>query len=186
MNIELSNNFKGKCLIAMPNIDDSIFAQSVVYITEHNSVSGAVGVIINKSLPEKKKGLSTNLDFTKYNNQWSQIPFYFGGPVELGSGFILHQSLTNTSELILTGDRFKIEQLAIQDEVKPWLLTAGYCLWDSFQLEQEVRFNNWLVVEDESIHLLAEVLPEERYSEALRMVGINSLATLDFNGCGHA
>ena len=65
MNIELNNNLKGKCLIATPSIRDDVFGQSVIYITEHSTVSGAVGVIINKHLPDDKRKLS-NLDFNQY------------------------------------------------------------------------------------------------------------------------
>lgn len=186
MELELLNNFKDKCLIAMPTIQDDIFTQSVIYITEHNSASGAIGVIINKHLPDKKKQLSANFDFTKYNNQWSNIPFYFGGPVELGCGFILHQAIGNNVGLSLTGDRHKIHELASDDKVKPWLLTAGYCLWDSFQLEYEIRHNNWLVIDNSITHLLTDINPQERYEEALKIAGINNLAILDFNGAGNA
>ncbi len=186
MEIELLDNFKGKCLIAMPTLQDDIFSQSVIYITEHNSASGAIGVIINKNLPEKKRQLTANFDFAKYNNQWSNIPFYFGGPVELSSGFILHQAVDDSSALALTGDRNKIHQLATVGEVKPWLLTAGYCLWDGFQLEHEIRNNNWLVLENSVFQLLGHYSPQERYNEALKMVGISTLAMLDFNGAGNA
>mgnify|MGYP003555005870 CR=1 FL=1 len=47
MNIELNENFKGKCLVSMPSIGDDIFHQSVIYITEHSTISGAIGVNFN-------------------------------------------------------------------------------------------------------------------------------------------
>lgn len=183
--LEDLDNFKGKCLIAMPTMTDEVFAESVVYITEHNAASGAVGVIINKNLTDKKKQLATNFDFSQYNNQWGSIPFYFGGPVELTSGFVLHEAI-NHQGLALTGDRHKIHQLASADLLKPWLLTAGYCIWESLQLEREVRFNSWLVIQDSAEHLLDQVSPEERYSEALKIAGIANLARFDFNGAGSA
>ena len=185
MRLEDMDNFKGKCLIAMPTLEDDVFAASVIYITEHNAASGAVGVIINKNLADKKKKLSTNFDFSKYDNQWGNIPFYFGGPVELNSGFILHQTL-NQSGLSLTGERERIHQLATEDTLKPWLLTAGYCVWESFQLEREVRFNSWLVIDGSAEHLLTDVLPEARYNAALKIAGIANLARFDFNGAGNA
>ena len=185
ISMENMNNFKGKCLIAMPTMEDDVFAQSVIYITEHNAISGAVGVIINKNLPDKKKHLSSNFDFSGYTNQWGSIPFCFGGPVELSCGFVLHQSI-NSHGLALTGDRHKIHQLALDDQVKPWLLTAGYCMWESFQLEREVRFNSWLVIDDCAKQLLHEFTPQNRYNEALKLAGIANLATFDFNGAGNA
>jgi putative transcriptional regulator len=184
MQIELSNNFKGKCLIAMPSIQDEIFAASVVYVTEHNSINGAVGVIINKNLPLKKNHLS-NLDFAQYNHHWRNIPLFFGGPVELSTGFVLHSN-SKDGHWSLTGSKEKIKELAAIDKIRPLMLTAGYCMWETLQLEREVRFNNWLVLENAAEFLLADTSPEERYQVALRLVGINSMANFDFNGSGNA
>ena len=185
MLLQYLDSFKGKCLIAMPTMEANVFSGSVVYITEHSAVSGAVGVIINKNLTGNQQQLTTNFDFSQYDNQWGQIPFHFGGPVELNSGFVLHQAC-NKPGLSLTGDRHKIHRLASADRLKPWLLTAGYCLWEGFQLEREVRFNSWLVIDDVAEHLLNEVVPQQRYNAALKIAGIANLANFDFNGAGNA
>jgi len=185
MEIELTNNFKGKCLIAMPGMKDDMFARTVVYITEHSSISGAIGVIINRSLPENKQSVSTNFDFSKYDGAWSSIPFYFGGPVELGSGFVLHDAL-DSNDLVLTGDRRKIHQMASAGVIKPWILTAGYCLWESLQLEHEVKMNSWLVVDNSPQHFLQRVSSQDRYGEALKLAGVSSIARFDFSGAGNA
>jgi putative transcriptional regulator len=184
MKIELSNNYKGKCLVAMPSMQDQIFAQSVVYITEHSNASGAVGVIINKHLVAKQEE-SKDFGFRKYNNQWSDIPVYFGGPVELNTGFVLHQT-SDQKALTLTGSRQKIDKLAAEDKVKPFMLAAGYCVWESFQLEREIRMNSWIVLDDVAEHLLGDVNPQERYQEALKLSGISSLAFFDFSEYGNA
>ncbi len=184
MQIVLSNNFKGKCLIAMPNIQDEVFAASVVYITEHNSINGAVGVIINKNLSLKKNHCA-NLDFAQYNRHWRNIPLYFGGPVELGSGFVLHPNPLD-GKWSLTGNKAKIQELAEVDKERPLMLTTGYCMWETLQLEREVRFNNWLVIDNAAEFLLADTSPEERYQVALRLAGIQSIANFDFNGVGNA
>lgn len=186
MQIELTSNYKGKCLIAVPGMKDDVFSNAVIYITEHNSVSGAIGVIINKTLPDSKPVMSTNFDFSKYTQEWSNIPFYFGGPVELGSGFVLHDSVSDSSDLVLTGDRRKIHQLASSGTVKPWILTAGYCLWDSFQLEREIRHNTWLIVDGSPQHFFQEIHPQDRYREALKLAGVKNIANFDFNGAGNA
>ncbi|RTL10937.1 MAG: hypothetical protein EKK54_09365 [Neisseriaceae bacterium] len=185
MNIELNNNLKGKCLIATPSIRDDVFGQSVIYITEHSTVSGAVGVIINKNLPDEKRKLS-NLDFNQYKNQWGKIPLYFGGPVELETGFVLHESTDDEFGWVLTGSRQKIQQMAQEDTIKPVMLTAGYCMWDSFQLEREVRLNNWLVIDSPASRILATVTPQKRYQLALSLAGIDNVAYYDFNGGGNA
>lgn len=184
MNIELNENFKGKCLVSMPAVGDDIFHQCVIYITEHSTISGAIGVIINKSLEEEQKKL-TDFEFQHYPKQWRNIPTNLGGPVKLGSGFLLHLSSDN-SKLTLTGSQQKIRQLAREEQVTPLMLTAGFCLWETLQLEREVRFNNWLVLDDSARHLLSVTDPKQRYAEALRLAGITNLATFDFSGAGNA
>ena len=94
---------------------------------------------------------------TNTKNQWGKIPLYFGGPVELETGFVLHESTDDEFGWVLTGSRHKIQQMAQEDVVKPVMLTAGYCMWDSFQLEREVRLNNWLVIDSPASRILATV-----------------------------
>lgn len=184
MNIELNDNFRGRCLVAMPSTKDDIFHQSVIYITEHNTIGGAIGVIINKNLTDTHKEL-TPLGLHDYPSQWQNVPLYLGGPVELTSGFVLHE-VAESNNLMLTGNRKKIQQLADDEQVKPLILTAGYCIWETLQLEREVRFNNWLVLDDVANYLLNKVEPSKRYDVALKLAGIDNLATFDFRGAGNA
>ncbi len=184
MNIELNENFKGKCLVSMPNIGGDIFHQSVIYITEHSTISGAIGVIINKTLGDEQKKLA-NFEFQHYPKEWRNVPMNLGGPVKLDSGFLLHVS-DDSSKLVLTGSQKKIRQLAQEDGTTPLMLTAGFCLWETLQLENEVRFNNWLVLDDSARHLLSITDPKNRYAEALRLAGVTNLATFDFRGAGNA
>ncbi len=183
MQIELSDNYKWKCLVAMPSMQDQVFGGSVIYITEHSNISGAVGVIINRNIPETKH--LDEFGFTKFKNQWGHIPLHFGGPVEHNTGFVLHQT-PDLRGLTLTGSRQKIEEMAQEDKVQPYMLAAGYCSWGSFQLEREVRANSWLVLDGIAEHLLADIEPQARYQEALRLSGISNLAFFDFNGSGNA
>ena len=88
MQLELNGNFKGKCLVAMPNIQDDMFRDSVIYIAEHNTIAGAVGVMINKNLTDKQSDISIEI----VNKEWQHLPLYLGGPVELSSGFILYNN----------------------------------------------------------------------------------------------
>jgi putative transcriptional regulator len=184
MKLELNDNFKGKCLVAAPSMRDDMFTQSVVYITEHSSINGAVGVIINKNITDQSAS-SADFGVIAKDVEWGNIPLFIGGPVELTSGFILHQ-LPDDSGLFLTGSLNKIVQLAHDKRVKPLMLTAGYCMWETLQLEREVRLSNWLVVNATTEHLLMDTAPQDRYAEALRLAGVNNLANFDFSGGGNA
>ena len=41
----------GKCLVAMPNLEDERFKNTVVYLCAHNQ-EGAMGFIVNKQIKE--------------------------------------------------------------------------------------------------------------------------------------
>ncbi len=187
--LELNDNLKGKCLIAMPGMRDEMFNHSVIYITEHSSISGAVGVIINKNLSASNRQLN-NLEIgnmaVPLKEEWHNIPLYLGGPVEVLNGFVL-QAQQGSSEWILSSGLPKAPPSGDENqEGRPLMLTIGYCMWESFQLEREVRFNNWLVVDNAVDYLLTAVPPTQRYKEALKLAGITNIALLDFNGIGYA
>ncbi len=184
MNIELNDNFRGRCLVAMPSMRDDIFKQSVIYLTEHSTIGGAVGVMINKSLSGSHQDL-TPLGLKDYPEQWHDVPLYLGGPVELTSGFVLHE-VADSDNLVLTGSQKKIQQLVADKQTKPVILTAGYCIWETLQLEREVRFNNWLVLDNVAEYLLQKIEPAKRYEVALKLAGVDSLATFDFGSSGNA
>ena len=46
--------FKNHFLIAMPNLNDSIFKKSIILLCEHNE-EGSMGLIINKPVQTEKK-----------------------------------------------------------------------------------------------------------------------------------
>jgi putative transcriptional regulator len=80
---KFSNNF----LLSMPNLNDSVFGESLIYICDHNK-SGAMGIIINKPMPEKN--IKNILKETSLEQLKPKIKIYFGGPVDLGVGMFLH------------------------------------------------------------------------------------------------
>lgn len=182
MQLELNGNLKGKCLVAMPNMQDDMFRESVIYITEHSTIAGAVGVMINKNLTEKHADFDVNIETV--NQELQHLPRYLGGPVEVSSGFVLYGDESNN--LMLRDSRKTLKYADEINSLEPILLTAGYCMWETLQLEREVKFNNWLVVDNVTIHLMEKIAPEFRYQEALRIAGVHSLASLDFNGGGNA
>ncbi|MEN9945761.1 MAG: hypothetical protein RLZZ293_147 [Pseudomonadota bacterium] len=182
LNLELNTNLKGKCLVAMPSIQNNVFEQSIVYITEHSIITGAVGVIMNKSMTNKINLSCFDFDEQPSKN-WQSLPLFFGGPVELETGFIVHNS-SDDDRWVLTGGKQKIQQLFTNSKINPIMLTAGYCMWESFQLEREMRFNNWLVFDNPDS--LTNIEPEQRYNVALDLLGISNLANFDFSGGGNA
>ena len=76
---------------------------------------------------------------------------YYGGPVELDKGFILHtndyKSDKNQIELgnnlILSSDFSTIKEIVLGGGPSKSILALGYTGWSSFQLHAELKKNDW-------------------------------------------
>ena len=91
--INLTHHF----LIAMPSLEDEIFAKSVVYVCEH-SERGAMGLVINKPGELSMKGLFEKVDLPLHRQDLMNAPVLQGGPVHTERGFVLHDALWSHEE----------------------------------------------------------------------------------------
>ena len=115
MNVRLRNHF----LIAMPGMEDSIFAHSITYLCEHNE-HGAMGIIVNRPLELSVDDIFEHLEipgFVRHHHQ----PVLAGGPVQTDRGFVLHRreecwhwqsTLHVTAGISLTTSRDILESIA--------------------------------------------------------------------------
>ncbi|MCC2113733.1 MAG: YqgE/AlgH family protein, partial [Hyphomicrobiales bacterium] len=133
----------GQLLIAMPNMEDSRFARTVVYICAH-SEDGAMGIVINQA--------ASNIDFRELLVQLDVIPedeqirlpdlaesmlVHKGGPVEPGRGFVLHSSdyyidsstLPINEGVCLTATMEILKAIAEGRGPEKALLALGYAGW---------------------------------------------------------
>jgi putative transcriptional regulator len=88
----LSINLTHHFLIAMPSLEDEIFAKSVVYVCEH-SERGAMGLVINKPSDLSMEGLFEKVDLPLHRQDLMNAPVLQGGPVHTERGFVLHDAL---------------------------------------------------------------------------------------------
>ncbi len=187
----LKNNYDltGKLLIAMPFLPDPRFSHSVIYICGHDS-QGAIGLIINKGLPAvtfEELLSQMEVDISGIHNQ---IPIHYGGPVEIGRGFVLHSSdyLTDSTVLIENGFAMTatldiLRAMALNEGPRQTLLALGYVGWSSGQLEHEIQENGWLTIEASPELIFGSDL-NGKWREALATLGIDP-AGLPFE-IGHA
>jgi putative transcriptional regulator len=63
------------------------------------------------------------------------------------------------------------------------LVALGYAGWGAGQLEYEISQNAWLSVGADS-RIIFDVPPEERYPEALKLLGVDPIMLS--GGAGHA
>ncbi|MDO9237941.1 MAG: YqgE/AlgH family protein [Aquabacterium sp.] len=176
--INLTNQF----LIAMPGMSDGHFAGAVVYMCEHND-KGALGLVINKPIEINLQNLFERVDLTLERADLATRPVYFGGPVQTGRGFVLHDrldeegghynaSLKIPGGLEMTTSRDVLEALSEGAGPDRVFITLGYSGWSAGQLEDELGRNGWLTVEAEPT-IIFDTPVEQRYDKALSLLGVD-------------
>ncbi|KQQ47315.1 hypothetical protein ASF61_01285 [Duganella sp. Leaf126] len=185
--LNLANHF----LIAMPSMQDPVFGGTVVYVCEHNE-NGVLGVVINKPTDMTMQVLFERIDLKLDSEQDSAVdqPVMFGGPVQDDRGFVLHtpgqrysSSLTVTSDVAFTTSIDVLEAVASGEGPPRMLVSIGYAGWSPGQLESEIGRNGWLTVGADP-DILFDVPIEQRYTAAIRLLGIDPLMLA--SEAGHA
>ena len=140
----------GQLLVASPDIAEPKFAETVIYMVTHHP-DGAGGIIINKVLGDR-----TLAEFLKrldidIGDAEGTIRFHYGGPVELGKGFVLHTSDYHgpktrviDERMSLTTDIHLLKSIAEGKGPRHSLMALGYSGWSKGQLEAEIARGDWL------------------------------------------
>ena len=171
--------YQGKLLLATPNMTDFRFEKSVVFLCSHTS-EGAMGIIINKPVIDitfeeilKKMNLAVT-----HKSQYPDI--YFGGPVEIARGFVLHSndynvpdvSLEIQKEFRLTSSIEIMKDIVNGEGPKQSLFALGYAGWAAGQLEHEITLDSWLICNADN-NLLFSMDATKKWSSALTKMGIS-------------
>jgi len=142
----------GQFLVAAPTMPDGRFSESVILMLDHND-KGAFGLIVNKSLGQGPlgallKGFELNVDEAAAQ---TDIRFYYGGPVDRGSMFVLHSTdytgpkTRNIAGVAgMTMDLDVLQALAKGEGPAELLLVLGYAGWGPGQLEREMSRGDWI------------------------------------------
>lgn len=176
--IDIQDSLKGHFLIAMPDMVDFNFYQTVTCLSEHNA-SGAVGVVINRVLPSvSAKAIFKELDLA-YTIDADAVPVHIGGPVHENEIFILHGPpfawqgcLKITPTLAMSNTIDLLTAIARGEGPAAFIIALGCAGWAGGQLEQEMADNAWLTCPlNEKIVFESPV--EDRWAAAVRMLGID-------------
>lgn len=168
----------GKLLIATPYLQDQRFYHSVIYICGHDE-TGAMGFIINKPLVSVT--FKDLLDQIKINHDDNcpDGPIHYGGPVEVGRGFVLHTvdylaeaSIMINNYFALTATLEVLRAISQCQGPRNALIALGYVSWNTSQLETEIQNNNWLVM-DANEELVFDRNYENMWSHVMNTMGIN-------------
>jgi putative transcriptional regulator len=202
---QLSHHF----LIAMPGLEDPIFAKSVVYLCEH-SERGAMGLIINKPGDLSLKHLFDKVELPLHRQDLLQSNVLHGGPVQTERGFVLHDpmlekdsvdsenssaeaaatpnsiyasTLSVPGGLAMTTSKDVLEAMANGSGPQRVVVTLGYASWGEGQLESEIGENSWLTVPADPA-VIFDTPIEQRYDKALGLLGLQ--AWMLSSEAGHA
>ncbi len=165
-------------LIAMPGMMDPVFSKCLMYICEHHD-QGALGLVVNRPIAMSLASMLGELGIESRNEEFEKVPVYFGGPVEMERGFVLHEPVGQWQSTIavaentgLTTSRDILQSLGQGSGPRHVLVALGYAGWAPGQLEHELSQNAWLSAKS-SQEILFETAAEERLPAALRMMGID-------------
>ena len=180
---------KNQMLIAMPHLADPNFAQSLIYLVEHNE-HGAMGLVVNHpnglELADIMEQLRPDQPPTPASHD---LPVYSGGPVQTDRGFVLHdsgwqyQATLDLGELALSTSLDVLYAIADGHGPRRSLIALGYAGWDAGQLEAEIADNTWLHCPSDP-RLLFELPAEQRLLAAAATLGVD--LNLLSSQAGHA
>ena len=179
----------GNFLVAMPQMADSRFTRTVIYVCAHTA-DGAMGLVINREIDSITfPGLLKQLEIDAPGAD-DQIRVMFGGPVEMGRGFVLHSPEYVKESTLLIGDNMGLtatmeilRDMARGAGPRRSLLALGYAGWARGQLDDEIQANGWLHVPADPNLIFAEDIGS-KWDDALALLGINSV--LLSGDAGHA
>lgn len=172
------DSLQAQLLIAMPSMQDERFQRSVIFMCSHTAAAGAMGLMINKQLPNLQfADLAKQLDIEAENSP--PITMHFGGPVETGRGFVLHSDDYQREATIPMADG--VSMTATVDILRAMasgagpgdaILALGYAGWAPGQLEQEIQRNDWLHCAADS-DIIFGVALNAKWEAAVRRIGID-------------
>lgn len=168
-------------------MQDPNFSQTVSILSEFNE-KGAVALILNRPLqitlydvlsPDFRKQFELE---PKISKTVKECPVYWGGPVDVQQGLILHQceefeeeSVMVNSNLFITGSIHVLTQLLKRKaSTEPdifFRFLLGYAGWGSQQLEQEMADSCWMTCEIEKF--IFESKPDVLWAQALQNLGVD-------------
>lgn len=165
-------------LIAMPQLTDPNFSQTVSLICEHGE-KGALGIVLNRPLSMTLNEVFEQMKIEPTDRRAAELPVLRGGPVHQDRGFVLHrpggawESTHKISDSIqVTTSRDVLAAMARGEGPEKAFIALGYAQLGAGQLEQELKDNSWLTLplnED----VLFDLPYEDRWLAAWRSLGVD-------------
>lgn len=171
-------------LVAMPNMNDPMFGQTVVLLNEYTT-DHAFGFIINQASGSRIDEIF-QADFELGCDP--ETPLLVGGPVQLDFIWVIHSNDMDYESTKPITDQLSLSafvdfnQAALEGKLpKVYHVGFGYAGWGSGQLDRELREGSWWLTEmDHDIAL--KLALEKRWKAALDKIGISPQVTFYATG----
>ena len=170
----------------MPQMLDPNFNQTVSLLSEFND-KGAVALILNRPLQISLYDVLSN-DFRKQfdldpkvSKTLKKSPVFWGGPVDVQQGLILHNSAEFEKESVFIHDKLYITGSinVLKDLLKKksyeegeifFRFMLGYAGWEAQQLEQEMAESQWITSQIEPS--IFDSKPEDMWKKVVKNLGV--------------
>jgi putative transcriptional regulator len=183
------NWLTGQLLVAMPDMADPRFARAVIYMCSHNP-TGAMGLVVNRLFGEADFRMLLDQLNVEASIGTPDVQVQFGGPVEMGRGFVLHsgeylrEGTTRINEAVcVTATVEIIQDIADGKGPEQIVMALGYTGWGAGQLEEELKSNGWLTVEADENIIFGDDL-DSKWDRAMAKIGVSP--SMLSNVAGHA
>ncbi len=163
------NNLAGQLLIAIPDLPDSNFFRSVVFILQHSD-EGATGVILNR--PSNVTVSTVWDEVSEEETCNSNEKVNVGGPVE-GPLIAIHTSPAFSESEIIPGVYMSMRRdnlnLLVKQDQCAYKIYSGYSGWSPGQLEAEIDQGGWLSMPAKKEHVFGPI--DSLWKKACEHVG---------------
>lgn len=170
-------SFAGQLLLAMPDMPDPNFRQSVIVLCAHDQ-DGAMGIDIGDTID----GLGLHALMNNFGIDASgiaDVPVHRGGPVEPRRGFVLH-SLDWQSEHVmpvadgwgLSGSLDILKDIAEGRGPRHFIAALGYAGWGAGQLDDELTRPGWFMANADE-RILFDTQPQQRWAKTFALNGVD-------------
>ena len=179
-----SGYLENQFLIAMPQLADPYFANTVTYLWRHNE-EGALGIVINKPLQASIADIFDELDIVcPTAGAFRQEHVLAGGPVERDKGFIIHDagdswesSIAVSPSVTICTSKTILQDIARGEGPDNYLVALGCAGWEAGQLEREISDNAWLTVPADTELLFSKDYAHKADAAAARLgIDLNNIS----------
>lgn len=143
------DGFTGQLMAAAPRQTDPIFANTVIFVIEHDA-TGGFGLIINRPAGDVPISELFRLMEIEPIDIDFNVPLFFGGPAEPEAALLLHEAASAVpesqainSDYVITGWKDILSRIDRDGIPSRAVFTLGAVIWSPGQLEREVIEGAW-------------------------------------------